>query len=173
MRLHEKPLIAAAEIEQRVSELAREISNDYAGREILLIAVLKGSIPFASDLMRRLTAPVLLDFVRARSYRDAESTGRVECTFFPEHDLEDRHLLLVEDILDTGRTASVILEMLRQARPASIALCTLLDKPSRRVVPMEADYVGFTIEDHFVVGYGLDFNEQGRELPSIFTLRKE
>ena len=173
MRLREKPLIPAAEIDRRVSELALQISSDYAGREVLLIAVLKGSILFASDLMRRLTVPVRLDFIRARSYRGTESTGRVECAFFPEQDLEGKHVLLVEDILDTGRTASVIIDMIHKAQPASVALCTLLDKPSRRVVAMEAGYIGFTIEDHFVVGYGLDYNEQGREYPSIFTLDQE
>lgn len=170
MRLREQPLIDAAEIERRVSELAQQISSDYTGREILLVAVLKGSILFTADLMRRLTTPVVLEFLRARSYQDTESTGHVECTLFPEHALKDQHVLLVEDILDTGRTASVIIEKIRQAQPASVALCTLLDKPSRRVVPVEADYVGFTIEDRFVVGYGLDYSERGRELPSLFVL---
>ncbi len=173
MRLGKTPIITAMQIERRVAELAGQISRDYAGRELLLIAVLKGSVIFASDLMRRLTVPVTLDFVRARSYRNTESTGSVECTFHPEQSVARKHVLILEDILDTGRTASAIVEHIREGRPDSLALCALFDKPSRRVVPMTADYVGFTLDDRFVVGYGLDYNECGRELPDLYVLDEE
>ena len=161
------------QIERRVTELAGQISRDYEGRELLLIAVLKGSVVFASDLMRRLTVHVTLDFVRARSYRNAESTGRVECTFHPEQSVACKHVLIIEDVLDTGRTASAIVEHIREGRPDSLALCALFDKPSRRIVPMTADYAGFTLDDRFVVGYGLDYNECGRELPDLYVLDEE
>jgi hypoxanthine phosphoribosyltransferase len=170
MRLNETPIVTAAQIERRIVELAGQISRDYAGRDVLLIAVLKGSIVFASDLMRRLTIPIALDFVRARSYRNAESTGHVECTYLPEQSVAGKHVLLIEDILDTGRTASAVVRRINKDSPASLAVCALFDKPSRRSVPIPADYVGFTLDDQFVVGYGLDYNEHGRELPDLHVL---
>lgn len=170
MDLNEAPIITAAQIERRIVELAEQISRDYAGRDVLLIAVLKGSIVFASDLMRRLTIPIALDFVRARSYRNAESTGHVECTYLPEQNVAGKHVLLLEDILDTGRTASAVVERIRKDAPASVTVCALFDKPSRRAAPITADYVGFTLDDQFVVGYGLDYNECGRELPDLHVL---
>jgi len=173
MRLNEVPIITSAQIERRIVELAEEISRDYADRELVLIAVLKSSIVFASDLMRRLTIPISLDFVRARSYRNTESTGLIECTYLPEQDLAGKHVLILEDILDTGRTAATVVGRIRQESPSSIAVCALFDKPSRRKVPMTADYVGFKVNDQFIVGYGLDYNECGRELPDVYVLEAD
>jgi len=172
MRLNEQPLLTAAQIEARIAEIAREISDRYAGRDPVLVAVLKGAAIFAADLMRRLTVPACLDFIRARSYAGTESQGRVRITFLPEHSLEGRHVIVVEDILDTGRTTSAVLDCIRQQNPASLVLCTLLDKPARRVVPVKADYTGFRIDNLFVVGYGLDYDERYRHFPDIRTLEE-
>lgn len=172
MRPSKDPLLSTQTIEARVGELAGAISRDYEGRELTLVVVLKGAVFFAADLIKRLTVPVRLVFVRARSYQDTESTGRVELTGGPGDEVAGRHVLVVEDILDTGRTCTVLLERLRAAQPATLALCTLLDKPSRRVTPVEADYVGFAIDNLFVVGYGLDFNEEYRDLKAVHLLEE-
>ena len=134
------------------------------------MAVLKGSVFFAADLMRRITRPLQVDFIRAKSYDGTESTGKVLFSVLPETPLKDRHVIVVEDILDTGRTSSAILKWVRSQHPASVALCALLDKPDRRVKKLTADYCGFTIANHFVVGYGLDYNERYRNLPEIRAL---
>jgi len=170
MELRAKPLFEAETIRRRVGELAAQVSEDYAGRQVHLLAVLKGGLVFAADLMRALTVPICLDFIGARSYDGTASSGTVTFTYLPAQSLAGRHVLLVEDILDTGRTMEHIVERLRRENPASLRLCTLLDKPSRRVRPVTADYVGFTIDDLFVVGYGLDYEEMGRELPEIRVL---
>lgn len=173
MELRTKPLFEAQTIGRRVSELAAQISKDYAGQQVCLLAVLKGGLVFAADLMRALTVPIHLDFVGVRSYRGTESSGTVSFTYLPAYPLAGRHVLLVEDILDTGRTMEGIVERLQGERPASVRLCTLLDKPCRRIRPVTADYVGFTIDDLFVVGYGLDYEEMGRELPEIRVLHQD
>ncbi|MBI2435136.1 MAG: hypoxanthine phosphoribosyltransferase [Candidatus Hydrogenedentes bacterium] len=170
MKLSETPFISVHEIQERVADLAEIISQNYAQRELLLVTVLKGSAVFAADLMRALNRPLQLDYVRVRSYNGGESTGAHVFTLLPEAPLAGQHVLVVEDILDTGLTATAILERLRAAGPASLALCTLLDKPSRRRVAITADYVGFTIDEIFVVGYGLDYNERFRELPDLRVL---
>ena len=170
MRLNETPLLTAEQIQRRVAELAEEVSRDFAVRELLLVAVLKGGLVFCADLMRWLTIPVSVDFIRARSYRETGSTGRPEFVWLPEWPVTGRHVLIIEDILDTGRTAAGIVERLEAERPAGLALCALLDKPSRRETDIAADYVGFTIDNHFVVGYGLDYEERGRELPDIYIM---
>ena len=174
MRPPEPPLFSAAQIARRVAELAQRIDADLAAHErpddLLLIAVLKGGVVFASDLMRAMATPVSMDFIRARSYEGAESSGEVALTYLPERSVAGRHVLLVEDILDTGRTADIILKRLRAEHPAHLAFCALLDKPSRRQVEVEADYIGFTIDDLFVVGYGLDYNQRGRDWPAIHVL---
>ena len=164
------PLLTSDRIRRRVDELARTISDDFAGRQLVMIVVLKGGLIFAADLMRRLSAPVVVDFIRARSYRQTNSTGHVEFTCLPELPLAGKHVLLVEDILDTGRTAAAIRERLLEEKPASLALCALLDKPGNRQAAITADYVGFTIDNQFVVGYGLDYEQDGRALPSIHIL---
>ena len=132
--------------------------------------MLKGSVPFSADLARALTVPLQVDYIRAKSYDGTESGGKVHFTHLPEDSLRNRDVLIVEDILDTGNTAEAIFDFVRGQHPASARFITLLDKPSRRVRPVEADFVGFTVEDHFVVGYGLDYNERFRELDGIFTM---
>jgi hypoxanthine phosphoribosyltransferase len=170
MRLSDLPLLSAAEIRARVAELAEAISNDYADCDVTLVAVLKGAAVFAADLMRELKIEACLEFIRARSYAGTDSRGSVDITFRPEADLAGRHVIVIEDILDTGRTTSAVMECLRGAGPAGLKLCTLLDKPSRRVIDVRADYVGFTIDNHFVVGYGLDYDDKYRNLPAVYTL---
>ena len=170
MRLSEDPLIPAETIHRRVGELAQAISTACDGQELCVIAVLRGGVIFAADLVRRLSVDVVLDFIRAKSYAGAASTGQVEFLDLPDEPVTGKHVLVVEDILDTGRTAQAIVEYLGRQEPASLAVCTLLDKPARRKVPFHADFVGFTIDDHFVVGYGLDLDEQFRHLPDIRTI---
>lgn len=170
MKLSREPLVTSARIQGRVAELAAEVSRDYAGREVILVVVLKGGFIFAADLVRRITVPVSVDFIRARSYRGQESAGPIEFQWVCEDGIAGKHVLVLEDILDTGRTAAAILDYLKRHKPATLALCTLLDKPARREVAIVADYVGFTIDNHFVVGYGLDYDQQGRELPDVWIL---
>ncbi len=163
-------LITAARIAARTTELGAQISADNAGRELLLLPVLKGAIPFAADLMRRIRLPLKVEYITAKSYHETESTGSVALTRWPATPLKGKHVLIVEDIVDTGRTAAALHERLLAEGPASLALCTLLDKPARRVRPFTPDYTGFEIEDHFVVGYGLDYEEHFRELDAIHRL---
>lgn len=174
MRLSEKPLIEEGAIADAVARLGREISGRHAGRgELVLVVVLKGGTLFAADLMRRLDVPLSVEYIRAKSYDGTESLGDVNLPVLPEQPLAGKHLLVVEDILDTGRTTAAILKALAAQQPASLELCVLLDKPSRRVVPVEARYVGFTIDDHFVVGYGLDHDEHYRQLPAVYVLEND
>lgn len=170
MPLSKEPLISADAIRARVRELADRINADYADKELVVVVVLKGGLLFAADLLRSLRVPLALEYIRAKSYDGDRSVGTVELKVLPEQPLAGKHVLFVEDILDTGRTTAAILEFARNANAASVALCVLLDKPSHRVTPIHTDYAGFTIDDHFVVGYGLDYDERYRELPSIHTL---
>jgi hypoxanthine phosphoribosyltransferase len=173
MRVRETPLIPARAIQRRVAELAVEISERYQDGDVLLIPVLKGGCVFATDLMRHLPGPVRVEFVRARSYRGTLSTGTVEFTVLPECSVAGQDVLIVEDILDTGHTAAAIVDRLAAQRPRSLALCTLLDKPARRVREVWPNFVGFTISDNFVVGYGLDYGELYRNLPAVHVLDPE
>jgi len=157
-------------IRRRVHELATEISSLYAGLEVTLVSILKGSFIFLADLTRALTIPARVDFLGVSSYRGTESSTRVEWTTRLTSPIAGRHVLVVEDIVDTGRTLSVVLEDLRKESPASLRLCALLDKPGRRVVPVEVDFVGFTIPNQFVVGYGLDCDGWYRHLPFIAAM---
>jgi hypoxanthine phosphoribosyltransferase len=170
LHLSTTPMINANDLQQRIATLAEEVNKHYGDEKILLLVVLKGSVPFSVDLMRQLKAPLEVDYIRAKSYDGTESTGKVHFTHLPEDALRDRHVLIVEDILDTGNTAVAILDFVRGQHPASAKFITLLDKPSRRTQAVEADFVGFTIEDHFVVGYGLDYNERYRELDAVYTM---
>ena len=170
MRLNEQPLISTDAIQTRVYELGRQINADYAGKELVVVVVLKGGLLFAADLLRALRVPLTLEYVRAKSYDGGHSQGAVELKVLPEQSLAGKHVLFVEDILDTGRTTAAVLDVAREAGAASIGLCVLLDKPSRRTAPVHADYVGFAIGDYFVVGYGLDYNERHRELPAIHAM---
>ena len=167
-----EPLIPAAEIATRVAGLAAELNRDYAGRELLVVGVLKGCFVFLADLVRHLTVPTAVEFLRAVSYGAAtETSGVVQIRLDLDASVAGRHVLLVEDILDTGLTLDYLRKHLLAAGPASLKICTLLDKRARRRTPLEADYVGFAIEDKFVVGYGLDFDERYRELPDVCVLR--
>ncbi|MEM5781374.1 MAG: hypoxanthine phosphoribosyltransferase, partial [Lawsonibacter sp.] len=145
------------QLKTRVAELAQEIQRDYAGREIMLISVLRGSFIFMADLCRAIDLPCTLDFMAVSSYgKGTSSTGQVQITKDLSEDISGRHIIVVEDILDSGNTLSYLLKILEHRHPASIRLCTLLDKPERRIKPVEIHYSGFTIPDAFVVGYGLD-----------------
>ena len=173
MRPSSTPLLHADEIARRVGELAQQISNDLHGHDVVAICVLKGAVHFASDLVRRLSIPLVLDFIRPASYSGTKSTNRVEMILRPSIELEGRTVLVIEDILDTGQTTAAVLDELRTRGPKQILVATLLDKPARRIVPVRADYVGFEIADRYVVGYGLDFDERFRELPSIHLLERD
>lgn len=172
MRLSAQPLLDAGVIRARVAALGEAITADFSGEAVLLLAVLKGAIVFAADLMREIHLDAEVDFIGVRSYSGTVSQGRLEWTLRPGTALRDRNVVLVEDILDTGRTSSALIDWLKGQDTATVSLCVLLDKPSRRVLPVTPDYTGFTIEDRFVVGYGLDYNERYRQLPCIYTLEE-
>ncbi len=172
MRVSEQPLITAEAIAARVEELGRELTVRYTGKRPLLLAVLKGASLFVADLARSLPMELELDFVQARSYAGTRSTGSVALSRAEDLEVTARHVIVVEDIVDTGRTVEALLERLRGLDPASLALCALLDKPSRRVVPVQPDYTGFSIDDHFVVGYGLDCDGLHRNLPAIHVMEQ-
>ena len=166
-----KILISRDEIANAVDRLASEIKRDYQGKQPLLIGVLKGAFVFMADLMRQLDLPLELEFVRLSSYGAArESSGRVRVIQGLKTPIEGRDVLVIEDIVDTGITISLLLDYLRNKNPASLKLCVLTDKPSRRRVPVSIDYLGFTVPDKFVVGYGLDFAEKFRYLPEICVI---
>ena len=168
----ERIFFSAEEIDKRLEEMAGEINRDYAGKELMLISVLRGSFVFMADLTRKITLPCTVDFLAVSSYgTGTSSSGQVQITKDLSDDIEGKDILVVEDILDSGNTLSYLMKLLRARHPASIRLCTLLDKPERRVVPVEVDYVGFTIPDEFVVGYGLDYAEKYRNLPYIGILK--
>jgi hypoxanthine phosphoribosyltransferase len=167
-----KLLIAEKEVQRKVSRLARKISRDFAGREVLLVGILKGAFIFMADLARRMTTPVKVDFVRLASYgAGTQSSGRVKVTKDLEISLRGKDVLIVEDIIDTGVTLNYLFHRLQARRPRSLKTVTLLDKPERRKVDFQADYIGFTIGNHFVVGYGLDCNEEYRNLPEIYVVK--
>lgn len=164
-------LIDEQKLTQRVQELGAEISRDYAGQEILLIGVLKGAVIFMSDLARAISLPVRLDFMAVSSYGAAtDSSGVVRILKDLDEDLTGKNVVIVEDIIDSGLTLSYLVENLRSRQPASVKICTLLNKPSRRKADITVDYNGFTIPDHFVVGYGLDYAERYRNLPFVAIL---
>ena len=166
-----KILISRDEIAKAVERLASEIERDYQGKQLLLIGVLKGAFVFMADLIRQLNLPVELEFVRLSSYGAArESSGRVRVIQGLKTPIKGRDVLVIEDIVDTGITISFLLDYLRKKKPASLKLCVLTDKPSRRRVPVSIDYLGFTVPDKFVVGYGLDFDEKFRYLPEICVI---
>ncbi|MDR1800238.1 MAG: hypoxanthine phosphoribosyltransferase [Lachnospiraceae bacterium] len=162
-------LISEADVDKRVAEMGAKISEDYAGKEVHLICVLKGGVFFMCELAKRITIPVSLDFMSVSSYgNETSSSGVVKLSKDLDENLEGKDVIVVEDIVDSGRTLSYLLELFEQRNPKSLRLCTLLDKPSRRVVKdLKVDYCGFAIPDHFVVGYGLDYAQKYRNLPYI------
>jgi hypoxanthine phosphoribosyltransferase len=167
-------LISEEEIREKVSSLGQQISESYAGQDLLLVCVLKGAVTFLADLMREITVPHSVDFMAISSYgASTESSGVVRILKDLDTSIEGRNVLIVEDIIDTGRTLSYIIRNLRTRQPNSLRICTLLSKPSRREIEIPVDYVGFEIPNRFVIGYGLDFVEIYRSLPYIGVLKKE
>lgn len=168
-------LLTEEQIESKVTELGQRISADYAGRELTLVSVLKGSLPFMADLMRRISLPLRIDLMEVSSYggTSTESSGLVRILKDLSAPIEGRDVLLVEDIIDTGLTLNYLIRYLKGKNPRSIRVCSLLDKPARRLVEIPIDYVGFEIPDAFVVGYGLDFSEVYRNLRFVGVLRPE
>ena len=160
-------------IQKRVKELADRISGDYTGRELIVIGILKGAFIFMADLVRAMSIPCRIDFVRVASYgAGSESSGKVVMTKDIETSINGRDILIVEDIIDTGLTLKYLVEWLKERNPHSLKVCALLDKRKKRKVSFEADYVGFTIDDGFLVGYGLDFSERYRFLPEIYAIKQ-
>ena len=163
-----KVLFSQDEIKQAVARLAAEIKQDYQGKQPLLIGILKGSFVFMADLIRQLQLPVEVDFVKLSSYgAGKETSGKVKVVQGLKTPIKSRDVLVVEDIVDTGLTLSFLLDYLRKKKPASLKLCALTDKPSRRQVPVTINYLGFTVPDKFIIGYGIDWNEKFRYLPDI------
>ena len=164
-------LIEEEKVDKRIEELGKQISEEYAGQEVHLICILKGSIFFTCELAKRITVPVTIDFMSCSSYgADTKSSGVVKLVKDLDEPLEGKNVIVIEDIIDSGRTLSYLLEILSARKPASLKLCTLLDKPDRRVMPVHVDYTGFEIPDEFVVGYGLDYDQRYRNLPYIGVL---
>lgn len=167
-------LVSEAQIKRRLGVLGREINRAYAGKEITVIAIINGAMFFAADLLREIACPIRLDCVRVSSYRNAtESIGIPEIKNSFTLDIENRHVLLIDDILDTGKTLALVVELIQKMNPTTVRTCVLLDKRGRREVPFKADFTGFQIPDRFVVGYGLDFAERYRNLPCIGVLKPE
>ncbi|MCM1063337.1 MAG: hypoxanthine phosphoribosyltransferase [Eubacterium sp.] len=168
MSEHVRVLLSEEMVDARIQAIGEQISKDYAGKQVHLICVLKGGSFFMCELAKRITVPVSLDFMSVSSYGgDTKSSGVVRIVKDLDESLKDKHVIVVEDIVDSGRTLSYLLEMLQDRGPASLRLCTLLDKPDRRVKEVFVDYTGFEIPDQFVVGYGLDYDQRYRNLPYI------
>ncbi|KAF1086446.1 Hypoxanthine-guanine phosphoribosyltransferase [Sporotomaculum syntrophicum] len=170
----EKLLFSRADIDNKVHELGSIISRDYAGQDLLMVGILKGAAVFMADLIRAISIDVSIDFMALSSYgASSKSTGVVRILKDLDKSIQNRHVLIVEDIVDTGLTLTYLLKILKARNPAGVRICTMLDKPSRRKADVPVDYNGFTIPDHFVVGYGLDYNEKYRNLPEIYVLKEE
>jgi len=167
-------LVESEDLDRRVTELAAEISADYEGRELLLVAILKGALPFLADLMRRLTVPCQVDFMAVSSYGSStDSSGVVRILKDLDGPIAGREVLIVEDIIDSGLTLHYLMKTLRARDPASLEVCALLTKPERRRVDLPTRYVGFEIPNRFAIGYGLDFEERFRNLTYVAALRQE
>jgi hypoxanthine phosphoribosyltransferase len=162
-----KVLYTMDELQKRIKELGEEISKDYEGKEIVIVSVLKGAIFYTVDLVKNITTDVVIDFMKVSSYEGTESTGVITIKQDLGIDIEGKHVLIVEDIIDTGRTLRVLREELLKRKPASLKITTLMDKKERREVELDADYVGFTIPNKFVVGYGFDIDDRYRNIPYV------
>lgn len=161
-------LISEEEIYQKTKELGSRISKDYAGKEITVICVLKGGVMFMVDLVKQIKIPLKMDFMVVSSYGDEfKSSGIVKIVKDLDEGITGKHVIIVEDIIDSGRTLNYLIKILKERNPASIEICTLLDKPDQRIADVDVKYVGFTIENHFVLGYGLDYKQLYRNLPYI------
>lgn len=167
-------LVSQEELQSRIAELGKQISQDYQGRDLHMICILRGGVMFLTDLIRHITVPSTLDFMAVSSYgNERRSSGQVRITLDLKDDIAARNVMLVEDIIDSGYTIASVIELLKTRHPASLRVCTLLDKPSRREVEVPIDYCGFSIPNRFVFGYGLDMDEYYRNLPFIATVNLE
>lgn len=168
-------LVPADQLQARIEEMGRQISRDYAGRDLLLVCILRGGVMFLTDLMRRIDIPHAIDFMAISSYGVGarSSSGNVRISYDLQQNIEGRHVLVVEDIVDTGHTIAAVLELLATRRPASLKICALLDKSERREVPVPIHYIGFDIPNKFVFGYGLDVDELFRNLPFVGVVKPD
>ena len=170
----EKVLFTKEQLAEKVAELGRKISQDYAGQEIFVVCILKGAVVFYSDIVRAIDVPVQLDFMIASSYgASTESSGTVKILKDLDYDIEGKHVIIIEDIIDSGLTMNYLMKYFRERKPASVKLCALLSKPSRRKADVQIDYCGAEVPDEFLVGYGLDYAEKYRNLPCIGILKRE
>ena len=171
---HIEVMLSEEKVDARIKELGEQISRDYAGKSVHLICILKGSVYFTCELAKRITVPVTMDFMQCSSYGAAtKSSGVVKLAKDLDEPITDREVIIIEDIIDSGRTLSHLKSLLMQRHPASLKLCTLLDKPDRRVVDVDIDYTAFQVPDKFVVGYGLDYDQKYRNLPYIGVVEFE
>lgn len=168
-----KPFLTSRQIQAKVKELALEISRDFAGKKMLAVGILKGSFMFFSDIVRSIEVPLTLDFIIASSYVKSESSGEVKIHYDIREDISDKHVLLIDDIVDTGITLNQIRERVLSRGPLGLKICTFLDKRERREVDVPLDYVGYVIPNNYVVGYGLDYDNKYRNLPYISIFRKK
>lgn len=166
------PFISAAELDRKIQEIADSINEAYIDKHPLFIAVLNGSFIFASDLFKKITIPAQISFIKLASYKGTTSSGNVITAIGLDESLKDRHIILLEDIIDTGKTLSEFLPQLRNQAPASLKIATLLTKPDALKYDVHADYIGFEIENRFVLGYGLDYDGYGRNIPELYQLKQ-
>ncbi|MGL4344844.1 MAG: hypoxanthine phosphoribosyltransferase [Cellulosilyticaceae bacterium] len=170
----EKVLFSEAQLSERIAELGAEITADFKGENLLVLGILKGSNIFMADLVRQINMPMKLDFMMVSSYGNAsESTGVVKIIKDVEYAIEDQHVLIIEDIIDSGLTLKYLKKLLETRNPKSVKICTLLDKPSRRKEQVEVNYIGYEVPDEFIVGYGIDYAEHYRNLPYVGILKRE
>ena len=169
----ERVLVSEEQLKQRIGEVAAEISRDYAGKCPILVGVLNGVVPFYAAMTQAITIPMVVDFMTVKSYEGTNSTGILNIRKDLDHDIEGRHVLILEDILDSGVTLTKIKELFSERNPASVKICTMLDKPEGRTNALEADYVCFTVPNAFVVGMGLDYDDYYRNLPFVGVLKPE
>lgn len=160
-------LINKSRVEKRIEEMAKKIEKDYEGKNIVFLGILKGSMPFMWELAKRIKNNIIFEFIEVSSYEGTESTKKITIHKDIKNSIQGKDVIVIEDIIDTGRTLSFLLEHLKEKEPNSLKIATLLSKPSRRIVDLNVDYIGFKIEDKFVVGYGLDYNQDFRNLPYI------
>lgn len=168
-----KPLISEEQIQRRVRELALKISKDYEKKDLVVLGILKGSFMFLSDLIRYIKSPLKVDFIIASSYIKDSSSGEVKIHYFPREELKGKDILLVDDIIDTGISLQFIKEKILEQKPSSLKICVLLDKKDRRIIDVAVDYIGFSVPNKFIVGYGLDYQEMFRNIPYITIFKKE